>query len=132
MQYGRDYTLKTPETLPQYRSDTSSPIGANGFWVRLPATIRQKAVALVMAPAKTFSAARRAVFTIDTYKIINAAPGSIPYFYTPSDFRIVLGTSAKTDALVVASVTTLTPPIAGSVRHAGVHPHHAIPSANGR
>lgn len=61
----------------------------------------------VPVPAVVPSAAQainiQIVFSIDHYRIINKAPGPVPDFYTPSNYRMIFDQSAKTEAIVVKS-----------------------------
>lgn len=41
------------------------------------------------------------VFSIDNYKILNQAPGPDPYYYTPSNYKMVLALGTKTDEIRV-------------------------------
>jgi len=45
----------------------------------------------------------RVVFSIDNYKILNQAPGPPAYFYTPSNYKMVLDGRMKTDPVIITA-----------------------------
>ncbi len=116
--YERDYTLRVGEPMPVYRTDTSYPFRPGGFWVRLAATQPQKTFELILRPAHAATAANKAVFKILMYKIVNNAVGIPPYFYTPSDYSLVLAAATETEPLQIAPAARAAP---------GFHP--GVPAA---
>lgn len=119
--YDRDYTLRVGEPMPVFRTDTSYPFRPGGFWVRLPATEQQKTFELMLRPAHAATAAKAAVFKIRMYKIVNNAVGIPPYFYTPSDYSLVLAAATETEPLQVAAAARAAPMIHPGVPAAAAH-----------
>lgn len=127
----RDYALVHPEKVPPYVSRSSYPNSKAGVLVRLPTGEQQHdyEVRLVpphAAPAHPAAGHRpapaappspapdvAATFRIDNYKILNKAPGPAPYFYTPSDYGMVLAQGTRTDPVTVKPAAPATPAGAG-------------------
>ncbi len=90
-----------------YEIRLSPPHAALVHHGQLPAAHpgQRPAAARLPAPAAAPVAARavdlKVIFSIDNYKILNKAPGPAPYFYTPSNYKMILDRSQKTGEITV-------------------------------
>ncbi len=138
---GHEFALVHPEVVPHYISRSSYPDSKKGVMVRLlkgdrsrdyairlitphphPAQLGQSHAAATKALPIAVSAPAPAVgtqvvFSIDNYKILNKAPGPAPYFYTPSNYKIVLAQSPKTEPVLVTVASSVFHPQAVLPRH---------------
>ena len=103
-----DYKLAAGKPLPHYRAEgnASAAVG-KGVWVLLAQGERSATIRIMLEPVKTAAPAITCTFEIDAYRIVNAAPGMTPYFYTPSDARAQLGTATRTGQIRVQASEAL-------------------------
>lgn len=97
----KDFSLVKPETMPQYTRRTIYADTKAGLLFRLPQGARSRDVSIKIASAAHPLSSQPVVFSIDNYKIVNKAPGPPPYFYTPSNYKEALGTTARTLTLTL-------------------------------
>ena len=104
----KDFSLVKPEKMPEYSRRTVYPDTKAGLLFRLPQGARSQDVGIKFAVTTHPTPIQTVTFSIDNYKIVNKAPGPPPYFYTPSDYKQVLGTTARTSEVTLK-------PVAGAV-----------------
>ena len=115
----RDYTLVGGKDPPVHTHGGAAHVAARtGAWLLLAKGDRSVTAKIELKPGNGPTPAVSCTFSIDTYKIVNAAPGKTPYYYTPSDYKTVLGTTTRLTIQITAEGPTT--PFSPGVRP----PHH--------
>lgn len=127
LKFNQDYVVQPPEPLPVHRTERSYPMPPAGFWVKLAANQQQRTIELVMKPAHATAGTKMSTFSIKMYKILNSAGNRTPYFYTPSNYAIVLaaGTTTAPQAIAATTAPAAAPRPAGARPQPARQPHPA-------